>query len=530
MFKNHSLIRHTRKMVDEMSLGRYNEKIKTIDGLRKIIGKPPRKKKVIMCHGTFDIVHPGHIRQLAYAKEKADILIASVTADKYVAKGEEKPFVPEELRAKNLAALELVDYVIIDYHPKPIDNILKIKPDLFIKGFEYAKDGIHPKTKEEIKAVSSYGGEIIFSPGDIVYSSTHLLTVHRPKIALDKILAYMDVENVSFNDILNVLKKFKNTKVHVIGDTIVDKYSYCTVLGPTTKTPTFSIKLDSSEMFVGGAGIVAKHLKNLGADVTFTTLLGNDDLKDFVIKDIKKWNIKTNAIIDNTKPTTLKERFWADGYKLLQVDTVDNRIISDKILKEICNHIKQDKQDIYVFSDFRHGIFNKETIKTIINNADPKTIKVADSQVSNRWGNILEFSGVNIIFPNEKEARFALGDQDLGIRPLAAQLYRKSKAKYLVLKLGEKGILIYRKPRAPTKPRDFIFIDSFVEELKDALGAGDALLATTSLAYKCSKDIFISAILGNAAAAVACEKEGNHPVSIKEIEQKIESISNNKFE
>ena len=513
-----------------MPLNRYNEKIKTVDQLCKIIGKPPRKKKVIMCHGTFDIVHPGHIRQLAYGKEKADLLIASVTADKYVAKGKGKPFVPEELRVKNLAALELVDFAIIDYHPKPIKNILKIKPDIFIKGFEYMKDGIHPKTKEEIKAVSSYGGEVIFSPGDIIYSSTHLLTVHRPKISLDKLLAYMDVENVTFDDILNLLKKFKNTNVHVIGDTIVDKYSYCSVLGPTTKTPTFSIKLDTSELFVGGAGIVAKHLKNLGANVTFTTILGNDEIKDFVVKDLKKWKIKTNAIIDKTRPTTLKERFWADGYKLLQVDKVDNTISSDKTLNEVCNYIKKDKPDIYVFSDFRHGIFNKERIKKIYNATDPKSIKVADSQVSNRWGNILDFNGVDIIFPNEKEARFALGDQDTGLRPLAAELYRKSKAKFLVLKLGEKGILVYRKPRASTKPRDFIFIDSFVEELKDALGAGDALLSATSLGYKGSKDIFISAILGNAAAAVTCEKEGNHPVSTKDIEQKIINITNRKFE
>ena len=513
-----------------MPLTKFNKKIKTVDELKKIIGDPPRKKKVIMCHGTFDIVHPGHIRQLAYAKEKANILLASITADKFVAKGEGKPFVPEELRAKNLAALEIVDYVVIDYNAKPLNNIKKIKPDIFIKGFEYTKDGIHPKTKEEIEVVNSYGGEVIFSPGDIVYSSTHLLTVHRPKIAIDKLLAYMDVENVTFNDISKVLENFKNTKVHVIGDTIVDKYSFCTVLGPTTKTPTFSIKLDSSEKFVGGAGIVAKHLKSLGANVSFTTLLGNDDQKDFVIKDLKKWKIQTNIIIDRTRPTTLKERFWADGYKLLQVDTVDNSIISNKILKEICEKVKEDKNDIYVFSDFRHGIFNKETINSIIKSTNPKSIKVADSQVSNRWGNILDFYGVDIIFPNEKEARFALGDQDLGIRPLAAQLYRRSKAKYLILKLGEKGILLYRKSRERTRPRDFIFIDSFVEELKDALGAGDAMLATTSIAYNCSSNIFISTILGNAAAAVACEKEGNNPISIKEIEQKIESIKNNKFE
>lgn len=505
-----------------MAFDTRDKKIKTVEELQKILGKPPRKKKAIMAHGTFDIVHPGHIRQMYYAKEKAPILIASITADKYVGKRDGKPFVPQELRAKNLAALEMVDYVVIDQHKTPIDNIKKIKPDLFIKGFEYQKDGIHPKTKEEIKTVQSYGGRVIFSPGDIVYSSTHLLTVHKPDISYDKLLSYMEADKITFDDIFDTLHKFKGIKVDVLGDTIVDKYSYCTVLGPTTKTPTFSVKLEESETFVGGAGIVAKHVKSLGADVNFTTILGDDNLKNFVLKDLKKWKINTNALIDPTRPTTLKERFWADGYKMLQVDVVDNSIISTKILNEICNHLKKAKPDVLIFSDFRHGIFNKETIKTIMEDIGSKPVTVADSQVSNRWGNVLDFKGVDIIFPNEKEARFALGDQDTGIRPLASKLYNKSHAKHLVLKMGEKGSLIYRK--TGENPRDFYILDSFAENMVDAIGAGDAMMAVTAIAYKVSKNILISSILGSIAAALVCEKEGNIPVTIQEIEEKIEKI------
>lgn len=505
----------------------YSNKIKTVEELIDIIGKPPRKKKVVMCHGVFDIVHPGHIRHLTYAKEKGDILIASLTTDKFILKGKDRPYVPQELRAKNLAALEMVDYVVIDYNAAPIKNILTLKPDYFVKGFEYSKDEIHPKTKEEIKAVSSYGGEVLFSPGDIVYSSTHLLTIHKPKIFIDKLLAIMEAENVTFEDILNTLHKFKNITAHVVGDTIVDKYSYCSLLGPTTKTPTFSVKLETSKIFVGGAGIVAKHLKSLGVDVTFTTVLGNDDLKDFVINDLNRWNIKINAIIDNTRPTTLKERFWADGYKLLQVDTIDNSIVSEKILEGMGKYIAGEKSDVVIFSDFRHGIFQKETIKVLAGKINPKSIKVADSQVSNRWGNILDFKNFDIIFPNEKEARFALGDQDTGIRPLGEKLYSESRTKYLILKLGEKGILVYRNVKE--NPKNFFLIDSFVEDLVDPLGAGDAMLAATSLAFKCSNNILISAILGSLGAAVACEKEGNIPISVEEIENKIKRIQEQKF-
>ena len=112
------------------------DKIKSVESLKKILEKKP-DKTVVMCHGTFDIVHPGHIRHLIYAKQQGDILIASCTADKYIEKGKDKPFIPEELRARNLAALEMVDYIIIDQNKTPVENIRLIKPNLFVKGFEY---------------------------------------------------------------------------------------------------------------------------------------------------------------------------------------------------------------------------------------------------------------------------------------------------------------------------------------------------------------------------------------------------------
>ena len=94
-----------------------------------------------MCHGVFDLVHPGHIRHLLYAKEKADILVASLTADAHITKAQYRPFVPQDLRALNLAALEMVDFVVIDLNPTPIDNIARIQPDYFAKGYEYADGG-----------------------------------------------------------------------------------------------------------------------------------------------------------------------------------------------------------------------------------------------------------------------------------------------------------------------------------------------------------------------------------------------------
>src|SRR5262245_37949724 len=146
---------------------RLGNKIKTVEELARAIGPRPRAKTVIMCHGMFDIVHPGHLRHLMYAKEKADILVASITADQYGTKGAFRPYVPQELRASNLAALEVVDYVLIDDNATPIENIRILQPDYFAKGYEYCADGIPPKTQEEMAALEGYGGEMVFTPGDV---------------------------------------------------------------------------------------------------------------------------------------------------------------------------------------------------------------------------------------------------------------------------------------------------------------------------------------------------------------------------
>jgi rfaE bifunctional protein nucleotidyltransferase chain/domain len=222
--------------------GDYRRKIKTREELAKAIGPRPRAKSVIMCHGTFDIVHPGHIRHLMYAREKADILIASLTCDAHISKGNFRPFVPEQLRAMNLAALEVVDYVIIDQNPTPLENIQFLQPDLFAKGYEYTKGGLHPKTREELDVLESYGGEIIFTPGDVVYSSSVFIELAPPNIATEKLSILMESEGITFNDLRIALNLFEGVRVHVVGDTIVDSYTYGTMIGGMTKTPTISIK------------------------------------------------------------------------------------------------------------------------------------------------------------------------------------------------------------------------------------------------------------------------------------------------
>jgi rfaE bifunctional protein nucleotidyltransferase chain/domain len=294
--------------MDAASRRLFSHKVKTAEQIRELIGPRPRKKKVIMCHGTFDVVHPGHVRHLLYAKTKAEVLIASLTADDHIMKGNLRPYVPEDLRAINLAALEMVDYVIIDREPTPLRNLALIQPDFFAKGYEYTAGSVHPKTQEEVKVLESYGGEIIFTPGDIVYSSSALIELAPPSIMVEKLMILMQGENVTFKDLRQALNEFQGVRAHVVGETIVDSYTYCSMIGGMTKTPTMS-PLRQESGLPGSSGRCQRFA--LPVPKSPFPPCSQRRFQSFVLDDLNTCGVHCMPIIDETRPTTNKNAIVA---------------------------------------------------------------------------------------------------------------------------------------------------------------------------------------------------------------------------
>ncbi len=501
-----------------------SKKIINENSAEKIFSKIKKNKKVIQCHGVFDLVHPGHLRHFLYCKSIANILVVSITSDSFIKKGIYRPLVPENLRAINLAAIEIVDYVIINRKKTPNSLIKKVKPDFFAKGLEYSSQDSSNKilTNKEKKIVETYGGKLIFTPGDFVNSSSKIINYYPPDLKFEKLKLLMDTESIKFNDLIKHIRELKKIKITVIGDIIVDTVSNCKVIGGLHKTPTLSIQVADSKDYIGGAAIVAAHLKSFSDNVEIISTLGNDKKGSFVKRELDRLGIKKKIFYENTRPTTNKNSFFAQKHKLIKIDTVNNNYIGEEILNLMIAHIKKSKSDIIFFSDFRHGIFNNQTIKKFLNVLNySKSFLVADSQVASRWGNILDFKNFNLITPTENEARLALFEQDLGIRPLATKLMKKSNSKNLIMKLGERGLIALSKKRKS----DYISLDPFVKNLVDANGAGDALLAYSAASLYKTNSLIVSSIIGILAASCKCEMEGNVPVTIEALENKIKEIS-----
>ena len=501
---------------------KYRHKIVSINNFLKII-KKKKQKSVVMCHGVFDVVHPGHVRHLVYAKSKADILLVSITSDKHINKGIYRPHVPEMIRALNIAAFEMVDYVLIDDHATPLENIKKIKPDFFAKGFEYnAKQKQKIESIKEMDVIKSIGGKMIFTPGDVVYSSSSFLNLTRPDIKFEKLLEVMKSNKISFENLKNIAKNFHKIKIHVVGDTIVDEFLNTILIGGQIKTPTLSLLEGRLDQYAGGAAVVAANIAAAGAKVQLTTMLGNDQNKNFVVNKLKELNVKLNFFKETDRPTTTKKVIINKNHRIVKIDKLDNTPINENTIRKISSKIKNIKSDAIIFSDFRHGIFNKSNIEIFTKFISKKCLKIADSQVATRWGNITEFKNFDLITPNEKEARFSVGDQDSTVDRLTQLLHEKSNYKNIILKLGEKGVYSVKKD-TPTEHKGYS-LDSFSDIEVDPVGAGDALLAYATLTFLSTNSLLVSSIIGTFAAAIACENNGNNPIKLDQLLKKISDV------
>ena len=494
-------------------------KVKTPAELAAILARSALR--VALAHGTFDLVHPGHIRHLAYVRERADVLVASVTSDRYVAKGAHRPYVPERLRAYNLAALALVDYVVVDDHPTPIELIALLRPAIFAKGADYLS-GDDPRTREECATVAAYGGEVIYTPGDVVYSSSAIIESAPPNLAAEKLRVLMEAEGVTFADLRAALGRIaeERPRVHVVGDVIVDAIVRARPLGYNAKTPTQSVQVVGRDAFVGGAWIVALHLAAAGARVTLTANLGADADGSFAARRLAEAGVEFGAFVSDGRATTRKEVVVADGYRLLKLDTVESGPFRPETDELVRASLAENPAEVVVFSDFRHGVFHEGSIERLLAAAPAGAYRAADSQVASRWGNVLDFAGVDMIAANEREARFALGDQDTAVRPLGTRLLGEARAELLLLKLGARGCVAFRD--ASGDPRSFFALDSFARRAVDPVGAGDAMLAYAALARDSGP--VVQAILGSLAAAAEVERDGNVPIRPEAIAARIDEL------
>jgi rfaE bifunctional protein kinase chain/domain len=310
--------------------------------------------------------------------------------------------------------------------------------------------------------------------------------------------------------------ELKDIRVHVVGDVIVDRVMHTKIIGGQVKTPTISVKSVGEDQFAGGAAVVAKTLAGSGSSVVLSSVLGKDERADFVATELLNSSVFLNGIIEDGRPTTLKLAVTAEGHRLLKIDTLDNSPVIGRSLQALVEAIKTVPADVVVFSDFRHGVFSHASLGVLREAIPENCFTAADSQVASRWGNILDFQGFHLITPNEREARFALGDQDSTVGSLARKLKAESACDTLMMKLGERGLICLYNESTSVAGANFA-LDSMAKAVLDPVGAGDAFLAYCTLVLYKYGSPHAAAIIGSAAAAASCETDGNEAVTLERV-------------
>lgn len=483
-----------------------------------------RGRTVVMCHGCFDIVHPGHLRHLLWARAQGDLLVVSVSADAVIDKGLGRPLVPERLRAENLAALECVDMVVVSPSPTAVETLQAIKPDRYVKGAEY-KDAHDARLAAERDVVHSYGGKVLFSSGDIVYSSTRIINARSRDWALtaDRVAGYLQRHHQTERGLRKLLEHAAGLRCLVVGDTILDEYMHCDPTHIAGESPMMNATLVGKERFMGGAAIIAQHLRGLGAKVTLATPVGRGRSSARLLRLCDDHAIEAIPL-RHAGRLPRKRRYLAKGQKLLKLDDAPPPAFSRQSVDGFIADIDRAAQawDVVALIDFGYGALSQETLGRLIKLLRPRT-RVMLGDVSGPRADLLALKGCDVLMPTEGELRSALQNPTDGVATLAGSIAARAQAKHVLVKLGEDGAVAFDATRKDSSGRMLNdFLPSFAPRAVDPLGCGDAMLSVVGLTLAAGGGLFDALLLGSIGAAIEAETPGNRPLVLEPLLDRVE--------
>lgn len=405
---------------------------------------------------------------------------------------------------------------IVRLQSNEIDEaLIEIEPDVLLLGKEHEKTN-NKNLKLAVEIQLRAGRSVIYDSGDTHYSSIELLensqeTIEDVKSQTFKAVCYRN--KITFNSLKTAIRRFKYAKLLIIGDTIVDQYAGCEAIGLSAEAPVVVVKEIESKNFIGGAAIVAAHVKALGAECSYISIIGDDKEGDYAKTYVKNQGIESNFFVDSSRPTTLKKRYVVDNQKIFRVSRLEEKFISSEIEKKIIVELYANatRYNGIIVSDFNYGVITENILIALQDISVKYGIKLyGDVQSSSQVGTILKLEKFDLICPNEREGRIALQDKDSGIENLSQKILEITQAKNLIMKLGPDGFIAYKNTnRMETESEAF---PALTANPVDVAGAGDSVLAIMATGLTENIDLFECCALACCMASASVETMGNTPI------------------
>ncbi len=497
-------------------------KIVSVEELRTEREELRRQGRVVVqCHGCFDIVHPGHIRYLRFAKGQGDVLVVSVSSDRTVGKGAERPYIHQDLRLENLAELEVVDYVCLDEHAWAGPILAEIRPDVYVKGKEY-ETSADPRFLEERELVEAYGGKVIFSSGEVVYSSTFILNQfrHRFHLEAEKVASFCRRHALDQASVAEMLDGLQGLRVLVIGDPVLDCYVHCDSLGLAAESPVLDVTPIREEWYLGAGGLIAGQAVALGGKASFLSVVGEGAEKERFREALDRCGVEP-LLLNEERPVYVKTRYLVEESKVFKVNAGRYAPLSTEAFGRLAGELDRlgAEFDVWIVSDFGFGLFGQQLIETIAERSQNLGVPYAFDVSHQGAGTLLKFPHPDLVTPTEEELRFAFGDRESGLSHLASLYYRRTGARSMIVTLGKRGVVLFD----PPEPGQSRLMSDYLPALElrpvDPVGAGDVFLTAAAMACRAGGEVAAAAYLGSAVAALHLQRLGNEPVDRMDLER-----------
>ena len=469
-------------------------------------------KKIILCHGVFDLVHPGHLTHFQEARSLGDVLVVSITAAEYVRKGPGRPYFDDQQRLEFLAAIESIDYVMLSEGYTVDDIIEAVEPAFYVKGQEYCKaeDDITGMIDKEAALVRAHGGDVYYTGGK-VYSSTKLLNTAMTALT-DEVKEHMKqlANKYTFENIKNLTDKIKGLKVLVIGDVIIDEYVFCSVQGLMAKNVAYSAREKGREQYLGGVLAIARHIADFADDVMVTSVIGAESPYNALIEQMDG-RIKVDFVLSTEFPTIVKQRFVSENAKRDEVDKVFviNNIptqmqidqkASNEFSKRLRTHLSE--YDVVVLCDFGHGLINHEIARIIEKDAKYLATNCQTNSSNHGTNPITKYHRADVFSVDEKELKLAFSDYSMQAEEELVKLAKHLKGSGFCTLGAEGAYSIDENCEIEKCP-------ALTLKAKDTIGAGDAFFSLASLCAAVGAPWELGAFMGNVAGALMVNVVGN---------------------
>lgn len=504
---------------------RWKRKIVTLGELPMAV----RRRRVsggtlVHCHGCFDVVHAGHLRYLELARRQADVLLVTLTSDDAIEKGDgTRPYVPEELRAEALAALELVDLVTIVPDSTALPAIRAAAPDVYVKGKEY-EGSKHAGFVAETALVESLGGRVMFSSGEVVFSSTALMSEQRAAAHAgacpDELRLRVSCERwgVDRGSLSALLQEVKGQRVVVIGDCTLDHYVDCSASDVAAESAALSVAVRDECQFAGSAAALALHLRALGAEPHLVARLGTDRTSAALLERLAAARVTVTPLASSTPPPQ-RYRYLVGGQELLRVEHAESVPADSAHQRDLCARVSElaPEADAMILADYGHGTLTDVCARESVARSRAHVAVLAGG-VGNPQLDGRGLAGVDLLALTEKSLRTRTADHDGSLPGTALSYMSGLDVGRLMVTPAAGGMMLFR-PREAHSDRWFQsrlrseYLPPLTARAVDRVGASEAVLAAGTLALAARASWPLSGYFAAACAALQSESMGLEAVS-----------------